>query len=93
MDFPVYRKYKNGKNYYKITSVATMQELRLIGKYFQIQDFEATIHPDKVLINDLLTEYNSFADAITEKEYEDMIEYCHQNLQKIELQAKYNDNV
>ena len=90
MEFPVYRKYKNGKNYFKITSVATMQEVRLIGKYFQIQDFEATIHPDRVLIQDLLNAYQAFADSITEKEYEDMIEHCHQNLQKIELQAKYN---
>ena len=90
MDFPVYRKYKNGKNYFMLTSMATMQEVRLIGKYFQIQDFEATIHPDRVLINDLLKDFEAFADEITLKEYDDIIEHCHQNLTKIELQAKYD---
>lgn len=85
MQFPVYRKYKNGKNYFKITSTATMQELKLVGRYFQVTDFEATIHPDRVMISDLLEAYENFADDITEEEYNDKLSWCRSNMLPLEL--------
>lgn len=85
MQFPVYRKYKNGKNYFKITSTATMQELKLVGRYFQVMDFEATIHPDRVMISDLLEDYENFADNISEEEYNEKLSWCRGNMLPLEL--------
>lgn len=86
MAFPTFRKYKNEKNYFKITSMSTMQELKLLGgKYYQIIDFEVTIHPDRVMIHDLVTDYAQFADEITEDEYEAKLDWCISNLQSFEL--------
>lgn len=86
MAFPAFRKYKNEKNYFKITSMATMQELKLVGgKYYQITDFEVTIHPDRVMIQDLVDNYEDYAVSITEQEYEDKLDWCISNLQPLEI--------
>ncbi|MBS1636934.1 MAG: hypothetical protein JST26_13535 [Bacteroidetes bacterium] len=68
MQFPVYRKYKNNKRFYKIISDAEFEEIQLIGSKKVVSLHKAAILPDKNFIYDLCFD-TSVADEITEAEY------------------------
>ena len=53
-NFPVYRKYSNNKNYFKIISFKEFYEILFIGKKIILKKFEAKIYPDKLFIVDLI---------------------------------------
>lgn len=67
--FPQYRKYKNNKNYFRINSAETLEEIQLIGNRKTITIMEVKILPDRNFLMDLLFNYESFAEVITEEEY------------------------
>ncbi|MDZ4665671.1 MAG: hypothetical protein SGJ15_12390 [Bacteroidota bacterium] len=67
--FPIYRKYKNNKRFYKIINSKEFEELQLIGSKSQINHIKATQFPEFTFINDLIQNYGDFSVAITEKEY------------------------
>jgi hypothetical protein len=71
--FPVYRKYKNNKNYFKIMSPALFEEIRLIGSKKTIMRTEAKLLPEKIFVQDLLFNYQSMADEIGEEEYNSVL--------------------
>ena len=52
--FPVYRKYTNNKNYFKIINTNEFTEVSVIGKQVLIKKTEAKIYPDKLFILDLI---------------------------------------
>lgn len=52
--FPVYRKYSNNKNYFKIINDNEFIEISVIGKQVIIKKTEAKIYPDKLFISDLI---------------------------------------
>jgi len=52
--FPVYRKYTNNKNYFKIIHANEFTEVSVIGKQVIIKKIEAKIYPDKMFILDLI---------------------------------------
>ena len=52
--FPVYRKYTNNKNYFKIINDNEFIEISVIGKQVIIKKIEAKIYPDKLFISDLI---------------------------------------
>lgn len=52
--FPVYRKYTNNKNYFKIINDNEFIEISVIGKQVIIKKKEAKIYPDKLFISDLI---------------------------------------
>jgi hypothetical protein len=54
MEFPVYRKRINNKNFYKILSEDEFIELQIIGKKINIYKVKAKIYPDFLLIKDLI---------------------------------------
>lgn len=85
MEFPQYRRYKNNKHYFKITSESSFEELRILGRYYQIVELVARIHPDRVMIGDLLNAYHSFAEAITDADYEEKKDWCMHNLQPLAM--------
>ncbi len=60
-----------------------MDELKLMGKYYKVYHIKATILPERVFIGDLLEQYHEFADAITEAEYEQLLQWCKQNLEEL----------
>jgi hypothetical protein len=68
--FPQYRKYKNGKNFFKIISEKEFEEKTFLGGQSHIHRFEAKILPDRNLIYDLLLNYSEFAVEIGAEEYE-----------------------
>jgi hypothetical protein len=67
--FPVYRKYKNNKNYFKIINASFFEEIRIIGSKKTVMMTEAKLLPEKIFVQDLLYNYHVMADVIEEEEY------------------------
>jgi len=69
INFPVYRKYKNNKSYFKIIQAGLFEEIQLIGSKKIIKQTEAKQFPEMMFINDLIFNYSEMALEITEEEY------------------------
>lgn len=67
--FPVYRKYKNNKNFFKIISENEFDEISFVGTKVIVTNHLTKILPDRNLIADLLYDSN-FAEPSSQKEYE-----------------------
>jgi len=67
--FPQYRRYSNGLSYFKILSPTEFEEIKIVGGKRVKQHVVASQYPEKVFINDLLFNYEGFAEEIVEKEY------------------------
>jgi hypothetical protein len=52
--FPIYRKYPNNRSFFKIISLERFEELTLMGSKVVRHNIVAKIHPDRVLIVDML---------------------------------------
>ena len=68
--YPQYRRYKNGLSYFKILSPVLCQEIKVVGSKRLTYTIDAKQYPEKFFINDLLLNYEKFADEISETEYE-----------------------
>ena len=69
--FPQFRKYQNGKSYFKILSIDQFEELKMIpGKGFERHEFQAKILPDRNFIQDMLFDYAKFWTKIKAEEYQ-----------------------
>lgn len=77
--FPVYLKYKKHDTYFKINSFVNFEELRIIGDFFNISNFNAKILPDRVFIADLLEDKGHRMERISSREYEDTLELCYRH--------------
>lgn len=67
--FPTYRKYKNNKNFFKISNESEFEEISFIGTKVIVTKHLAKILPDRNLIADLLHDSN-FAEQSSKEEYE-----------------------
>ena len=70
IEFPVYRKYKNGRNYFKIINARRFEELQLIGDKPLLRDVRATQLPEHNFIRDMVLNFSAMAEVITAEEYE-----------------------
>ena len=68
MEFPQYRRYKNGKSYFKIINVNSFIEYKLSLKHIEEFKIVAIILPDRNYIQDMLTDYEDFWEIIEEKD-------------------------
>jgi len=73
--FPVYRKYKNSKSYFKILSFKLFEEIQIIGSKKMVKQTEATQFPEMVFIRDLLFDYKEMAEEIDETEYDTVSQF------------------
>lgn len=73
MEFPIYRKYKNNKHFFKIMSMDEFEELSFIGKKLIVTLHQATILPDRNFISDLLHDIGNTAEIATEEEYQQIL--------------------
>ena len=74
--YPQYRKYKNGKSYFKILSANVFEEIKEFeGKYAK-HLFEAKILPDRNHIYDLTFDFEKYCEVIPQKEYEEKEAMC-----------------
>ena len=69
INFPQYRKYKNGKSYFKIINPRSFEEVQLIGSKRIVRETVALRYPEITFITDLLLNYSEMAEKITEAEY------------------------
>ncbi|MDI1354330.1 MAG: hypothetical protein PSX36_05410 [bacterium] len=69
IDFPVYRKYKNSKSYFKIINPLLFEEIQIIGTRKVIKQTQAKLFPEKIFVRDLVLNFGHMASEITEKEY------------------------
>lgn len=70
INFPVYRKYKNGRSYFKILNEQQFEELRIVGQRHLQNLVNAEHLPEKYFIQDLLHNFRDMAVEITAEEYE-----------------------
>ncbi|HTA61880.1 MAG TPA: hypothetical protein VK835_05465 [Bacteroidia bacterium] len=68
--YPQYRRYKNGLSYFKILSPVLCEEIKVVGSKRFNYTIEAKQYPEKVFINDLLLNFDLFADEVSEADYE-----------------------
>jgi hypothetical protein len=73
MEFPIYRKYKNNKHFFKIISIDEFEELSFIGKKLIITLHQVTILPDRNFVSDLLHDIGNTAEIATEEEYQQIL--------------------
>ncbi len=78
MEFPVYRKYKNNKHFFKLISANEFEELSFIGKKLIITPHKATILPDRNFMFDLLNDIGHTCELSTAEEYEYQLNTTHQ---------------
>ena len=75
MLFPTYRKYKNNKSFFRIYSENEVDELKLVGKKYILFKITSSQLPERNLIHDMLYDYQSNWEAISEEEFR-AIESC-----------------
>lgn len=73
MEFPIYRKYKNNKHFFKIISMDEFEELSFIGKKLIVTLHQATILPDRNFVSDLLHDIGNTSEIATEEEYQQIL--------------------
>lgn len=71
--FPLYRKYKNNKNFFKIISENEFEELSIIGLKLIIKKHQAKILPDRNFIFDLIENSDSLFLNSSEEEYNNLL--------------------
>jgi hypothetical protein len=67
--FPVYRKYRNNRHFFKILSGKSFEEKQVVGKKVFVHVVNATQLPEFNLIYDLVFNFQDFGIEITEDEY------------------------
>ena len=72
-DFPIYRKYKNGKNYFKINSLKQFEEIQFIGTKKIHRIINAVQFPELNFILDLCKKSFDQIEEITASEYSSML--------------------
>lgn len=83
MNFPVYRKYKNDKSFFKISSFREFEELKIWGSKYSIHSIKADILPDRNFIHDMLNNINQYWEEIEAPEYQEKLNICIQTKTKI----------
>jgi len=74
--YPLYRKYKNDKSFFKIMSETEFEEIKVEAGKYTFHHFNAQILPDRNLIYDLTFDFKSNCDEIGESEYLEAKEKC-----------------
>lgn len=70
MKFPQYRKYVNGKSYFKIHSLESFEEIQFLGDKQLSMEFQAKTFVDRNLIQDMLDCLEGRWVVIEEEEYQ-----------------------
>ena len=70
MNFPVYRKYKNGRSYFRILNEKEFEEIRISGSRAYYSRVQAKQLPELNFIQDLLYNFREMAEPATAPEFE-----------------------
>lgn len=80
-NFPQYRKYSGHKTWFKILSETEMQELKVLGEFYNLTTFKAITFVDRNLISDMISNLHNNWEVITEYEFNRNLENCIKDLQ------------
>lgn len=69
MEFPIFVKYSNNKNFFKITSPESFTELTIYSNAYSVFNFKAKTFVDRNLIADLIA-LKQGVEQSSEKEFE-----------------------
>lgn len=72
-EFPQYRKYRTGTSFFKIESLEAFEEVQLMGSRVLVHRVEAKIHPDRMRILDMLSNYGDAWVVIDAAEFEGLM--------------------
>jgi hypothetical protein len=72
MQFPQYRKYRNGKSFFKIESENEFTELKYENGRWQQYQIKATILPDRNYISDMLFHFEDHWEEIEAAPYREI---------------------
>jgi hypothetical protein len=72
IEFPQYRRYLNGRNYFCFHSMDAFEELRALGSKWLIENHSVKILPDRNLVHDLLFGYEGMAEVIDAEAYREV---------------------
>ncbi len=81
--FPQYRKYSHDRSFFKIISKDCFVQLDIIGDAYFLHTFHAKIHPDRILILDMINNENNAWQEIDEAEFEERLQYARNNLREM----------
>jgi hypothetical protein len=70
INFPVYRKYKNNKSYFKIINPLLFEEIQVIGTKKIVKRTEVKLFPERNFVHDLVFNFSEMADEISAEEYD-----------------------
>lgn len=73
IQFPIYRKYTNGKNLFKIESERSFYQIQIIGSKVFTQFIEAKQYPEIIFISTLIDMTDSHIVESNETEFEALI--------------------
>jgi hypothetical protein len=71
--YPQYRKYKNNKAFFKITSEKEWEEIQVLGTKYILHFFTVKILPDRNFIYDMVFDYENNWVKIEEEEYQEVL--------------------
>ena len=69
-EFPQYRRYLNGQNYFCFHNMDAFEELRALGSKWLVENHTVKILPDRNLVYDLLFGYEGIAEVIDAETYQ-----------------------
>jgi hypothetical protein len=70
IQFPLYRKYKNNKHFFKVISAKEFEEIQIVGSKRIVRTIHAKILPEMNQVYDLVYNYEKFGSEIDPEEYE-----------------------
>lgn len=68
----MYRKYKNGKNFFKILSPDEFEELQVVGSKVVRKRTKAVQYPELLFIQDLLLNFEKIAEDASPEEFDNV---------------------
>ena len=74
MDYPQFRKYKNGKSYFEIMGENEFLEYKLGPNGIEKHHIEARILPDRNFVKDMLYDYEEHWEEVEKEELEAFLE-------------------
>ena len=83
--FPVFRCYSDRNTWFRISSPGEFIELKRAGKYYSLTSFKASIHPERMFINDLIVCEQNTIEICTEEEFNKMQEKWEKKLTRINI--------
>ena len=81
--YPLYRRNAAGNSFYRITGSDEFYELRISRSFYSVYYIKVKIHPERMLINDLIDlSENMYAES-TDEEFINELLRCSLHLKKV----------